>query len=566
MKKYLLTYLFPLLFALIISVPVILPYFHSGYFSTHDGEWAVVRLGEMFRELKDFQTPPRFSTYLNFGYGYPLFNFAYPFPYYLGIIFYFLKFGFVGSIKILFALSVPFSAFFMFLASRKLWKSNLAGIVSAILYIYLPYRIVDLYVRGSIGESLSFIFFPLIILFVLKIINNPSSKSSIVLASFSYAALITTHNIMAVLFSLVLFLFILMLVIFGERKAIYPLIIFVLFGFLLSAFFWLPVLFEKQYILLSKIPIADRNLYFVNLRQLLLPVWGYGVPTDKFNGFSYQLGLPQLVVLISTVIFLIISFAKKSINFDKQFLKYVFALSAISFFLLFFLFSFSALFWKLPFLSEINYPWTMLAPIGFLISLLAGFISILKSKIKYIGLLLAAISILFVLPYAKPQHYVDRGDNFYITNEATTTSSNELMPLWVKKMPNMQAKQKVEIVSGEGQVSNVVYNSKIVRFNVAADKPLLIKVNTIYYPGWKAKIDEVNTVIFYNNDMGIMQIALPMGNHIVSFSFTETPLRLASDIISVVSIVILLTVSIFHIFHLGGGLARTPRKNGGLAT
>lgn len=57
------------------------PFFKSGYFATQDGEWAIVRLAEMGRELRDIQIPPRWSDFLNHGYGYPLFLFTYPFPY-----------------------------------------------------------------------------------------------------------------------------------------------------------------------------------------------------------------------------------------------------------------------------------------------------------------------------------------------------------------------------------------------------------------------------------------------------------------------------------------------------
>ena len=91
-----------LFFSLCISIPVILPYFQAGYFPTHDGEWAVVRLADMFRTIRDLQIPARYSGELNFGYGYPLFNFAYPMPYYLGILMYMLGAGFVDTIKILF--------------------------------------------------------------------------------------------------------------------------------------------------------------------------------------------------------------------------------------------------------------------------------------------------------------------------------------------------------------------------------------------------------------------------------------------------------------------------------
>src|SRR5579872_6665755 len=94
---------FGLILVIILTLPVLLPYFHAGYFPTHDGEWAVVRLSDMYREIRDHQFPPRYSSNLNFGYGYPLFNFTYPLPYYLGLIIHLFKFGFVDSIKILFA-------------------------------------------------------------------------------------------------------------------------------------------------------------------------------------------------------------------------------------------------------------------------------------------------------------------------------------------------------------------------------------------------------------------------------------------------------------------------------
>ena len=154
--------LIAVLFSLAIALPIILPYFHSGYFPTHDGEWAVIRLVDMFRIIKDGQFPARMSGALNFGYGYPLFNFAYPFPYYAGLPLYFILGSFVASIKVLFAGSVVLSAFFFFLASNALWKNRWAASISTVLYIYLPYRIVDLYVRGSIGESLSFAIFSFI--------------------------------------------------------------------------------------------------------------------------------------------------------------------------------------------------------------------------------------------------------------------------------------------------------------------------------------------------------------------------------------------------------------------
>ncbi|MBI2420749.1 MAG: hypothetical protein HYV38_01565 [Candidatus Levybacteria bacterium] len=527
-----------ILFCLLISIPVILPYFHAGYFPTHDGEWAVVRLGDMFRTLRDFQFPVRYSGNLNFEYGYPLFNFTYPFPYYLGVILHFLGMGFIDAIKILFAGSVVFSSFFMFLASRNLWKNTWAGIFSSILYVYFPYRIVDLYVRGSIGESLSFVLFPLLFYLAIKLI----SKSSFLLIGgigICIAILIMTHNIMTVLFMPLFLIFISIQTFFKSKKAIKPFFISTFLGFGLSSFFWIPALFEKSNILLSQIPIADRNLYFVNLSQFIFPKWAYGVPIDE-NGFSYQLGLAHLAVFTVVISSLLFSLVKNKKYFKEYSTKIVGVLTIVTVFFGFLLFKPSDFLWRnVPFLSEINYPWITLGILGFLVSLSAGFL--FKHALgKYAAVSLGIIAIFTVLPYAKPQFYINKGDDYYLTNNATTTSSNELMPLWVRKIPSQRPTKKVEIIEGKGVIGDIFYNSKQVKFSLKASSENKIRINTIYFPGWGVNVDDFNAPISYLNEKGVMEISVAKGNHVIKAEFRETPLRLMGDVISLSSIAALL--------------------------
>jgi hypothetical protein len=525
-------------FVIILAIPVILPYFHSGYFPTHDGEWAVVRLGDMFRTLRDFQIPARYSGNLNFGYGYPLFNFTYPLPYYLGVIFHFLGFGFVGTIKIFFAGSVLLSAFFMFLASKILWKNSWAGIASAALYAYFPYRMVDLYVRGSIGESMSFILFPLLFYLAIKLINK---QSFVLVASVGVcvASLVMTHNIMTVLFMPLYIIFICTQAFYKNKETIKALIISIFLGFGLSAFFWIPAILEKGNILLSKIPIADRNLYFVTPKQFIFPSWGYGAPTDV-NGFSYQLGMVHLVIFIVIILFLLSLLIKNKYNLKDESTKIACLLVVITLFYIFLLFKPSELLWKYtPLLSEINYPWISLGVVGFLVSLSAGFLSR-----QYVGrclvIVLAVAAVFAVLPYAKPQYYINKGDNYYLTNDATTTSSNELMPLWVKKIPSKRLTDKVEISEGIGSVKNVFASSRQINFSVDTLTKIGVRINTIYYPGWKIFVDAINTDFSFDNEQGVMEINLAPGRHNVSARFQETPLRFISDVISLLSVVLLL--------------------------
>ncbi len=156
---------------LIFSLLVTLPFFKSGYFPTHDGEWAVVRLGAMHRAVLSREIPVRWAGYQNFGYGYPLFEFTYPFPYYLGETFHLAKIGLVNSVKIVFILSVFVSAIGMFIFLKEFFPLE-GALLGSTFYLFAPYRMVNLYVRGSIGESLALAIFPFLFLIVYKLFKT----------------------------------------------------------------------------------------------------------------------------------------------------------------------------------------------------------------------------------------------------------------------------------------------------------------------------------------------------------------------------------------------------------
>lgn len=527
------------IFLIGITIPLLIPYFHPGYFPTHDGEWAVVRLSDMFRSLRDLQFPVRFSGNLNFAYGYPLFNFAYPAPYYLGIIFHFFHIGFVDTIKLLFSLSIIASSFAMYFLSKELWQSKAAGLISAVFYLYFPYRIVDLFVRGSLGESLAFALFPIILLCASRIFDKKQNYLFFFFGVLSFALLILTHNIMALLFTPVLLLFLLIKIFFAKGKEYGKAILFVLLSFGAASFFWLPALLEKNFIRLFVIPIADRSIYFANLSQLVLPKWGYGLP-DHPDGFSYQLGIAYVLVFFLTVAVLIYSLFLKRNDLKMFSLQLAALFVLIVFVSILFMFSFTSFFWQtIPLLREINYPWTLLGIIGLLISLLTGFLWRSTLLIKYCVAFLAVLSVLFVLPHAKPAMYFDKGDGYYLTNEATTTSSNEYMPLWVKQDPIEHWKQKVEIVTGEGKIENVSFTSRKISFNLKSKSKNLIRVNTIYWPGWEVSLDNKKIELLYDNPKGVIEFEAPKGKHQVKAEFGETKLRLFADIISLLSFVVL---------------------------
>lgn len=533
------------LLGIILCIPVVLPYFHSGYFPTHDGEWAVVRAGEMFRELRDHQFPPRYSGVLNFGYGYPLFNFTYPFPYYLATILHFLKLGFIDGIKTIFALTVLTSFTGMFLLSKKQYGSSIAAFFTGILYIYLPYRMVDLYVRGSIGESVAFSLYPFLLLVSIAILKSKKQGIAFFSAPLLVASLVTAHNISAVYFGFIFLALFVHALINKNKNALFLLGAFV-WGGLISSFFFLPALFEKNNILLSVIPIAQRSLYYVPLPRLLMSAWGYGTPTDA-NPFTYQIGFAQIFGFFLSVIILLKNKAFKNVEFTFSLLVFIF---------LFMLFPASNFVWKLPLLSEINYPWTLLLPLGFLMSFLAGFfVKHVRYGVYILGAL-ALLSVSLTFNYTKPEKYTYNPDSYYLTNEAPTTSSQELMPLWVKKFPSSRFEKKVQV---QGNVEGLTYSSNRISFTINSQKSQTATVNQIYYPGWKASINGKEVPVGYNNEKGAMQVSLDVGQNLVLLTFAETPLRFIADVVSVISFVILLAFILKFAYSFSYGKKRTKK-------
>src|SRR3989344_2170529 len=138
--------------------------------------------------------------------------FLYPLPSYTASLFHFLGFSLVDSVKLVFGVAFIASGVTMYLWLRE-FLGEYSAITGSILYNFAPYRFVDLYVRGAIGEHVAFIFPPLICYFLLKIANPPSPRSEgthlggvitnrfyFAGACFSLAGLILSHNALLLMF------------------------------------------------------------------------------------------------------------------------------------------------------------------------------------------------------------------------------------------------------------------------------------------------------------------------------------------------------------------------------
>jgi hypothetical protein len=95
------------------------------------------------------------------------------------------------------------------------------------------------------------------------------------------------------------------------------------------------------------------------------------------------------------------------------------------------------------------------------------------------------------------------------------------------------------VVSGEATIDNFVNKSNFWSFNAKVEKEAVIEVPVFYFPGWDASFpQEIGTI-------GRIAVSLPAGEQRVEGKFGNTPVRTASNIISLISILGLGLISIY---------------------
>lgn len=506
-----------LLLSIVISLVILWPLFRSGYWESDDGEWMVIRFSAFHESLRDGHFPVRWTQRLNHGYGYPVFNFLYPLPFYLAEVPYLLGFGFVDSIKLIFAASLVLSAVGMFLFARKWGK--VAAFTASAVYIYAPYWVFLLYTRGSLGESVALAVAPFVFIFADRIARKPNWQN-VTAMGVAYAALVMSHNVIALLFTPLILAYITRNMILKSRKRLPHYLSALFLGLALSAFFWIPALYDLRFTKAGGIRISDYQTYFLNFKQLVS-----------------MTGPIQLL-------FIIVAIVKK---------KWFFSLVAI----------FSALFMhpisspviaQFPIIEKIQFPWRM-ATIFVFTSAVSAAVAVnstqLRSKRSKIVALLVMLALLAtVLPKTANIGFVNREEGFYSTNDDTTTVKKEFTPIWVKEDPKEKADVRYEIVATEGTYQILQQELRTTKYylQIRLKEVTQITFNTHYFPGWKIYVDNEEIEINPEQTGGLLKVEVTPGRdklRDVKAVFERTPVRQLSESISLAALIAVFALAIF---------------------
>ena len=538
--------LFWIVLLVILTIPAFLKLIRPGFFPIQD-MMQVFRSFELDKCIADLQLPCRWIPDAGYGYGYPQFNFYAPFVYYLGEVFHLIGFQFIDSLKIVIGLGFLAGAIGMFLLTYEFFGAIPATIAS-ILYTYTPFKAQEIYVRGDISEFWATAFFPIILWAIYKLIKD-GGKKYFLWVVISIAGLFFAH----VLFS---FLFIPIIIfwtgfwLISEKKiqSAPNVFLIIIFGFLTSALFTLPMLFEKSFVHIETLlgGFFDYRQHFVSLKELFLSNhWGYGSsvlgPNDDL---SLSTGIIQWVLSLVAIIFALFKFKK-----GKVVSLLVLSLAAICLFVLFLTHEKSSFIWLLikP-MAFLQFPWRFLAISTFILSFLSGYAIYHFGKLKYFaGLLVLALILIFNLKFFTPKAWLDVSDEYFLTGSVwqseITASIFDYLPIYAKLPPLAKAPETPEILSGGAVFTSYVKGSNYQTGNLKVNKESVVRLPLYDFPGMTVSLGG-KVIPHINNNcsgepfcMGLITFNAPAGDHTFKVKLENTPVRTIGNIISFVSLI-----------------------------
>ena len=140
------------------------PYLNKQTIEGHDLDYHLTRIQQINEGIRNGSIPVVIHSSAINGAGYANSLFYPELFLYIPAIFMLVGITTVTSYKIFILLITWFTFISMYICAKKISKSNHIAMISTFLYTFGLYRIVDIYTRAALGEVLSFIFIPVIIL------------------------------------------------------------------------------------------------------------------------------------------------------------------------------------------------------------------------------------------------------------------------------------------------------------------------------------------------------------------------------------------------------------------
>ncbi|MCJ7620762.1 MAG: hypothetical protein MUP64_11165, partial [Anaerolineae bacterium] len=427
------------------------------------------------------------------------------------------------------------------------------------------------------------VFLPLCLWAMLRLMTRERARY-LILLSLSFAALIVTHNLTALIFTPVLVAYMVLLWFLTRRSrgALLALISLAV-GFALDTFYWLPVLLETRYVGLGAniaAPGYQRHLAPVVDFFSTSPVFRY-LP-DLGGGFDnpfYPLGLIYgLLVLagMALLFWLVLRPAPKgSEPRARPWHLAFFLLVTVGSILM--MLSWSLPLWRLaqPILAPLQYPWRFMALTSLGVAMVAGSLFALGEGpelasgrwrwLRYgLGLGLLAVLLVYgmtdlpreMLPLEDSQVTGKRmWEEDFAARQIGATWTAEYVPIWVRADRSVVALPPPDLVTFEPRdlspedIPEIELGRQGLlsgQMVVASPEGYTLRFHTFYFPGWTVYVDGQEAPVYPSGDLALLAVDVPAGENEVLVRFEDTAPRLAGNLVSLLTALGLFAFIIFR--------------------
>jgi hypothetical protein len=437
----------------------------------------------------------------------------------------------VDTLFIICALGMMGSGLALYMLARTFY-GKLASAIAAVLYMLLPYHVLDLYWRGAVPEFLGFVFVPLILYFAYRL-GVTGAARYVASVGLLHGLYLMTHLPVGYLFTYVLALY---AVVWAVRERDITIAFRIATGIavalVVSAVYWLPAALEGKYAYEWATELFPYHQMYITLAPTM--DFFSEITNDAFT-------LLAVTLLVAVKVFRFAprpaatpadqpgpagEEAREQARSYSQTRNWI----ILGFATLFMSTSFSIYVSKLIPKIQVAVPpfrWLAIASVFASLSV-AAVIEYLRKPSNipplWAWVYRAAVALVIMLniwttagvirgalsntTYIPPAYQIDSG--FTPINSTRPTEIPDTAPVVIKP---------------EGGLSETLrWDPQNRQVRVKVNEPSTVRLKTYNFPGWTARIDGVPAPVNSDKD-GAQVISIPAGMHIIETSFENTPPR-----------------------------------------
>lgn len=544
------------LIIIIIGTILSIPLYKMNIRDTHDGFLHLLRLIGTKNSLKIGEIPPTIVPYFCNNWGYAMNLFYNPLVTYIPLLLKIITPTYAIALKLFASLCIILSGITMYSFVNKVTNKRPLALFSAIIYLIVPYKLGDVYIRFAIGEFAAFVFLPILFIGVYNLFNQEGNKHYYI--AIGAIGLLLTHTVTTFYTAIICFVYILFNIKkLKEKEIIKKLIINVIFILLVSALFTMPMLeakFSAEYTIFdNELMVTNSEYVYENTLEIsdLFIYNGNLLPQSYKKSAIYIIGVPIFTLMCLTI------FVYKKI--DKKYKDFYIISWIFGIVSLFMCTKYCPWFLFPNILCTLQYPWRMLTFFAFFISFALGvnlyiLIKMLFNK-NITRVVISSILIILIIIYTIPilleftsnDRTVDIEYESRILNNPKInymSINREYMPKKALLLQRTYLKERNdETYILEGQASIINENKEDFKDIVELEniqKNTILEFPYLYYPGYKITLEDNTKLEAIETEHGFVgcKITQDIEKAKITVEYKGTAVTYVSYVISFVSFII----------------------------